>query len=93
MEDQIRASGANERGFSNWKGVDLFNVKFKPSEIFVNDPYFELPDGHPINEQSRYAFAHLKAGYELKPVHAEDDFGFLPPTGKDDDDSEREVPR
>ncbi len=52
MEEQIKASGANIRGFSNWKGIDLFNVKFKPSDISTNDPYFELDDSHPIYEQS-----------------------------------------
>ncbi len=88
MEGQIKASGANEKGFSNWKGVDLFNVKFHPSDIFVNDPYFELSDTHPINEQSRYAFAHFKDEYDLTTDQTKDDFGFTPPTGNEEHDNE-----
>lgn len=87
MEDQIKASGASEKGFSNWKGVDLFNIKFKPSDIFVNDPYFGLPDTHPINDQSRYAFAHFRAEYEITSEHAEEDFGYSAPTGNEEDDA------
>jgi hypothetical protein len=86
MEGQIKASGASKRGFSNWKGVDLFNVKFKPSDIFVNDPYFELSDTHPINDQSRYAFAYFKPEYEISNEEPEDDFGYSAPTGNEDDD-------
>lgn len=86
MENQIKASGASEKGFSNWKGVDLFNIKFKPNDIFVNDPYFELSDTHPINEQSRYSFAHFKPEYEISNEEPEDDFGYSAPTGNEDDD-------
>lgn len=86
MEGQIKESGANEKGFSNWQGVDLFNVKFKPSDIFVNDPYFELSDQHPINEQSRYSFAHFKNDYEIETEEAEDDFDFTSSTDNGEDD-------
>lgn len=86
MENQIKASGASEKGFSNWKGVDLFNIKFKPSDIYVNDPYFQLQDSHPINEQSRYAFANFKPEYEISNEENEDDFGYSAPTRNEDDD-------
>jgi hypothetical protein len=86
MEEQIKASGANEKGFSNWKGVDLFNVKFRPTDVFVNDPYFELQESHPINEQSRYSFGHFKNELEVGTTQ-EDNFGFVPSSDKDEDDS------
>jgi hypothetical protein len=76
MEEQIRLSGANAKGFSNWKGVDVFNVKFKPGDIMVNDPYYELPEGHTIFEQSRYAFAHFRDEYEITNESEVDDFEF-----------------
>jgi hypothetical protein len=75
MEEQIKVSGANEEGFSSWQGIDLFNVKFKPVDIFVNDPYFELSDKHPIHEQSRYSFAHLKSEYIIE-TEQDDTFNF-----------------
>jgi hypothetical protein len=88
MEAQIKASGANVKGFSNWRGLDFFNVKFKPCDIFINDPYFELSDTHPIYDQSRYTFAHFKDEYEIKTGQAEDDFGFTPPMGNDEDSND-----
>jgi len=81
MKEQIKASGANGEGFSNWKGVDLFNVKFDVNSISVNDPYYEIPENHAINEQSRYSFAHFKEIYAL-PVETGEEFGF---TSSDND--------
>ena len=77
MEEQIVASGANNRGFSDWKGVDLFNVRYKPENLKVNDPYFELPENHPIVEQSRYTFAHFKDEFKIVDTETElDTFSF-----------------
>lgn len=76
MEDQIKASGANNHGFSNWKGVDLFNVRFLPSDIKLNDPYFELPPESIINDYSRYSFAHFKEELSLS-TSIEDTFEFI----------------
>lgn len=66
MEGQIRASGGNDKGFSNWKGVDLFNIRFKVGDIFLNDEYVELPSNHQIYNLSRYSFAHFKEEYIIK---------------------------
>lgn len=65
MEEQIVESGANNRGFSDWEGVDLFNVRFKPKDLTVNDPYYELASNHPINSLSRYNFSHFKDEFEI----------------------------
>jgi len=75
MENQIKASGANLNGFSEWKGVDLFNVRYLPTNLEMNDPYFEIPKEHPISEQSRYSFAHFRDEFNLE-VSALDDFTF-----------------
>ena len=66
MEEQIKHSGANAIGFSNWKGVELFNIRFHPSDIKLNDPYFELPVDHPISAQSRYSFAHFQKDFLIE---------------------------
>lgn len=87
MESQIRASGANEKGFSNWKGVDLFNVKFNPNDIFSNDPYFSLSDTHPIKDQSRYSFTHFKDEYEVT-IELENDFDFISSADNIEDDTD-----
>ena len=84
MEEQIKASGANPKGFSNWKGVDLFNIRFLPSNQKLNDPYFEIPKNHPVSEQSRYSFAFFKDEFNLSK---EERFTFTSSTdhGEDDD--------
>lgn len=90
MEDQIKVYRANEKGFSNWEGVDLFNIKFKPKDLTVNDPYVELPNEHPIYGQSRYAFVNFKNEYGLDNV-LEDTFDF--DTSIVDKDEEDEDPQ
>jgi hypothetical protein len=64
MEEQIKNCGANPKGFSNWVGVNLFNVKFKPRDLYMNDPYLLLPAKHIIYTQSRYAFVKYTEDYE-----------------------------
>ncbi len=89
MEEQIDAEGAKKEGLSNLKGndIDLFNVKFKPKDVFVNDPYFELPDSHSITKQSRYSFSHFKKEYQIAIEGSEDNFG-LPSFYKHNDEDE-----
>ncbi len=65
MEEQIIESGANNQGFSDWEGVDLYNVRFKPKNLIVNDPYAELSPNHPIVDLSRYTFAHFKDEFAI----------------------------
>ena len=65
MELQIVESGANSKGFSEWEGVDLFNVRFKPKDLKVNDPYYELSNKHPVVGLSRYNFSHFKEEYRI----------------------------
>ncbi len=87
MEDQIVVSGANNRGFSDWKGVDLFNIRYKPEYLSVNDPYFELPENHPVIQLSRYNFAHLKDEFIIEQKYEDNDsFSF----SSDDNEVENE---
>jgi len=82
MEEQIRISGANPKGFSNYKGVDLFNIRFRPSDYKLNNPYYELPTTHPINTQSRYSFGRFDESFVLSDKY-EDEFIFIPASNKD----------
>jgi hypothetical protein len=88
MEFQIKACDANEVGFSHWKGIDLFNVKFKVADLLVNDIYVELPDDHPINSISRYNFAHFKKEFIVQNGATKSEFNFEPPKGEDSDDEQ-----
>jgi hypothetical protein len=63
MEDQIKLTDAVSKGFSNWKGVNLFNIKFKPSDILIQEQYYLLPKEHIVYTQSRYSFAHFTNEY------------------------------
>lgn len=85
MKDQIKASGANVKGFSDWKGVDLFNIRYKPIDLIVNDPYFELPSNHPVYQQSRYSFTHFKDEFIVLDEEI-DNFGFTESDVTDDEE-------
>lgn len=65
MQNQIIESGANANGFSDWKGVDLFNIKYNPSNLIINDSYFELPKDHKVYKQHRYNFERYSDKLEL----------------------------
>ena len=76
MEEQIIAAGGSKTGFSNLKGIDIFNVRFKSIDLLVNDPYYELPKNHPVYNQSRYVF--FRSGESLLTIDKEaNEFEFL----------------
>lgn len=72
MEEQIQNSGGNKRGFSKWKGVDLFNVRFKVEEAKINEPTIELPESHSIYKQTRYVFGMFNSKMKIE----DDSFSF-----------------
>jgi len=82
MDGQIRSSGANAKGFSGYSGLDIFNIRYRPENLEVNDPYFELPPGHPMNSLTRYSLAFMKEKYRVDLDKTEDDspFIFIDPT-------------
>ena len=90
MEDQIKFSGAHEGGFSNYKGIKLFNIRYKPGDLKLNDPYFEFPKDHPITGQTRYSFTHFKDDFAVNNKDASD-FVFLPPIHKETDEDKDDV--
>lgn len=65
MQNQIIESGANANGFSDWNGVDLFNIKYNPSNLKLNDSYFELPKEHKVYKQHRYSFEKFSEKLDL----------------------------
>ncbi len=89
MENQIIASGANNQGFSGYRGIDLFNIRFKPISLRVNDPYFELPEGHPIYSAQRYTFMFLKDQHIIAESEPDDDFPFDTSEESEDDADDR----
>lgn len=90
MKDQIKAWGGDSRGYSSWDGIVMFNVKFRINDLFLNDAYIELPENHPVYEQSRYVFGHFKNEYNFFSPEDEqgDDFVFEPNSDDGDDSSD-----
>jgi hypothetical protein len=78
MEEQIRLSEANPVGFSGFKGVELFNVKFKISDLKYNK-YVELPQENPVNKISRYSFAFFHPQFDFITRGDPKTFVFIPP--------------
>ena len=76
MKLQIKTSGGDYKGFSEWKGMDLLNIRFLPSNMKINEPYFELPTNHPIYSQSRYVFGFYKKEFNILLANEEDTFSF-----------------
>lgn len=90
MEEDILESGANSAGFSDWKGVDLFNIKYLPINLKINSDYVEIPEGHPIVSQSRYSFSRFKEGFDVESNKEDDKFSFesFPQNDLDDNTSD-----
>jgi len=66
MENQVRLINGKTHPFSNWKGLDLFNIRFKPDNLKFNDPYYEIPSSHPVYSISRYTFAYYISEFYLE---------------------------
>lgn len=79
MEEQIKNSGANAKGFSSYQGLDLFNVRYLPENLKVNDPYFELPNDHPITAITRYSLSFMKDKFKVNEPDESVPFVFIPP--------------
>jgi Holliday junction resolvase len=88
MEAQIRFSSAEADNFSNWKGIDLFNIRFLPENIKINDPYVEIPINHPIQNISRYTFGQLSIDFNIQSVEKEFKFLFSSPDANNEYESE-----
>jgi len=85
LEQQIEAADGNLTAFTNWHNhyVDLFNVRFKPEYLKVNDPYIELPENHPVINISRYNFTHF---YDVFKIETDHEFTFLSGYNSESDD-------
>lgn len=76
MEDQIKASGASNPGFSNFKGVDIFNIRFRVYDLYINDELISIPGTNPVIEQTRYSFSHFTKDISIDLDQDENDFTF-----------------
>lgn len=89
MEQQIKSSGGNAKGFSNWKGVDLLNIRYKPKDIKPLTEYILLPPDHPVVSLSRYSFAHFRHEFDLSL--ADNAFKYNPPKSKEQETEDDKV--
>lgn len=59
MSDDIEVASANAKKFLTWKGIDLFNIKFKINDLTIFPEYIELEKKHPLwHSTVRYMFLH-----------------------------------
>lgn len=66
MEQQIIDKNINPDGFSNWKGLNLFNIRFKISDIKQSESLdTPIPPHNPIHNLNRYSLIHYKEEYGL----------------------------
>ncbi len=94
MKNQIKDSGANNKGFSGWDGIDLFNVRFKSDNIELNEEtYVQLSDNHPVVGLSRYVFGNYNTDFNTLEVGEENEgsFEFIPDESEDFDDETNKV--
>lgn len=67
MEKQIVDSNANPEGFSNWENLSLFNIRFLPYNIKLNDN-IDIPiiSTNSIYNLNRYSFVHYKHEFSFE---------------------------
>lgn len=90
MEEQIKAAGADAEGFLDANGINVFNVRFLPKDLYINDPCFVLPRSHPVYNQSRYAFVFYEEDY-LKESSEEDTYSNDAQSNHEDQDVGNEM--
>lgn len=60
MKQQIIIAGANNDGFSDWNGIDLFNLRFKPEDLHFFSNYLPTNDER-ILRIKRYTLTYKEA--------------------------------
>jgi len=59
MFDDIELANANAKKFLTWKGIDLFNIKFKTNDLTIYPEYIELEKNNSLwHSTVRYMFLH-----------------------------------
>jgi len=77
MEQQIINKNINPNGFSNWKGLSLFNIRFRVSDVKLAESLdISIPSDSSINNLNRYSFAHYKEEYALTDETQTDTYNF-----------------
>lgn len=63
MQKQITAAGSKGDDLAAYVAPDLFNVKFKPEDLIINEEVKELSDTHPANKVTKYSFANFTEAF------------------------------
>lgn len=95
MENQVKhyqamKPGLEPLGWSNYQGLDFFNVRFRPEALTVENMYARLSPDNPVVYLNRYSFNSLKDEYAAGSSDDTSSFSFKG-TGKPldpDDDGE-----
>src|SRR5579883_227646 len=91
MGEQIKAHVSS--GFSAWRNLVVFNVKFLPENLHLNDPPIEIPKNNPVYKRQRYVFYHFRNEFNISDISEEDDFVFAEnnETGDDPSDAKSKI--
>lgn len=83
MEQQVREV-SNYKAFHRWKGLEVFNIRFKVSDVKLAESIdVAIPPDNPINNLKRYSFAHYKEEFALTEDTKADTYNF--DTAKDNE--------
>lgn len=64
MKEQIIISGANSESIQDWTDIDIFNIRYKPENLYINDPYYVLHKEHPVYQLSWSEINRYKKEFE-----------------------------
>ena len=73
---KIQALKGIRQGWSNYMGLDFFNVRFRPEEMQPEFPYRPMPAENPLVKASRYSFIIEEEKYLLGFNPEETPFSF-----------------
>jgi len=52
-----------QNGFSDYKGLSIFNVRFRPTNVDLRSQYLEIPGGSELEKAARYSFLYQIPSY------------------------------
>ena len=84
MIEQLKTVGATVSNLNHHEGLNVINVRFKPSDLYINEQYYELRKNNPVYKLSRYNFTYYKN--EFGSFHKQKGFEFL--EGSDDNEQQ-----
>ncbi|TSA19625.1 hypothetical protein D4R75_08720 [bacterium] len=84
MKQQLTKAGAKIGNLSSGPGIDIFNVRYLPANLKINEQYAELSPGISLYRLSRYVFANYSDEFDV--LYNDDEFVFMKGDDTQNDD-------